>query len=299
MKRILSIVLVFTICVASGVFGASAALAPLFSGDVNADGNITVKDATEIQKYCAGMVGFNKLSEILADSDCDDRITIKDATAIQKYVAKIIKHNGVAVSPYINCKAIYSDYASGRAMAGVPVTFTADCSNSDERANPVVYRLFVNGVPQSEESETGVFTYTFDKAGEYSVRIRMHNEFGFSNEVSFGNDYKVVEPYESEVPVITSFYSHYIPYLGGNTYHTDDENVTFEAEVKFGNGDYKYAFFLDDVMIRDYSEDNTYTFESMPEEREKEYILKVRVKDSSTGDSYVYGEYPFFIMTYY
>ncbi len=53
-------------------------------GDVDGDGQLTVKDATYLQKYVVGYEGCETINEAAADVDGDTRITVKDATAIQK-----------------------------------------------------------------------------------------------------------------------------------------------------------------------------------------------------------------------
>lgn len=61
-------------------------------GDVNMDGDITVIDATEVQKYVAHSVAFTNDQFTAADVDHDNTITVKDATTIQKFVANIISN---------------------------------------------------------------------------------------------------------------------------------------------------------------------------------------------------------------
>lgn len=56
-------------------------------GDVNSDGQLTVDDATLVQKYLAELTKFNSLHRILADFNCDGSITIADVTEIQKYIS--------------------------------------------------------------------------------------------------------------------------------------------------------------------------------------------------------------------
>lgn len=59
-------------------------------GDVNFDSDVSVKDATTIQKYLAKLI---TLPEELVDSgdvDGNEKLTISDATLIQKFVAHII-----------------------------------------------------------------------------------------------------------------------------------------------------------------------------------------------------------------
>lgn len=57
-------------------------------GDVNFDGKISVLDATEIQKYVAGLITLSDEQLDNCDFDFDGRITVMDATAIQKYLSK-------------------------------------------------------------------------------------------------------------------------------------------------------------------------------------------------------------------
>ena len=293
MKKFSVISVLLVLCLLAGALSVSATRAPYLSGDADLDGNRTIKDATLIQKRTSRLAEFSYLQSILSDTNEDGVINVKDATLIQKAVAKLAKIEADGVFPYSDCNEIYADFSSGRAMVGVPVTFTIVCSNYDERANPVVYELYINDELAEGANETGKFTYTFETAGEYKVTFQTMNNFGYREQFWLAQDYKVLEPYESEIPVVKAFYCHMNPWLGGNSFHTAEEDVTFEAEAMFGKGDYKYAFYLDEKMLRDYSEDSTYTFEKLPEARDEEYVLTVRVKDSSTGDNYVCGEYPF------
>lgn len=61
-------------------------------GDVNMDGDITVIDATEVQKYVAQLVAFTNDQFTAADVDHDGTITVKDATTIQKFVVDLISN---------------------------------------------------------------------------------------------------------------------------------------------------------------------------------------------------------------
>ena len=61
-------------------------------GDVNMDGDITVIDATEVQKYVAQLVAFTNDQFTAADVDHDSTITVKDATTIQKFVVNLISN---------------------------------------------------------------------------------------------------------------------------------------------------------------------------------------------------------------
>lgn len=57
-------------------------------GDVNGDGNITIEDATLIQRRGVELETFTELQEALADVNNDGRISILDVTCLQKYLAE-------------------------------------------------------------------------------------------------------------------------------------------------------------------------------------------------------------------
>lgn len=62
----------------------------LTCGDVYPDGNITVVDATSVQKYVAGIVEFGKTQLFNSDVNHDGEISVVDATLIQKYIVGLI-----------------------------------------------------------------------------------------------------------------------------------------------------------------------------------------------------------------
>ena len=59
-------------------------------GDTDLSGNVTVKDATLIQKYAASLVQLNKTQLFLANCNGQGDVNVKDATQIQKYCAGFI-----------------------------------------------------------------------------------------------------------------------------------------------------------------------------------------------------------------
>lgn len=59
-------------------------------GDIDCDQRLTIKDATALQKYVAGMVGLNTQDKINADFNLDGKVNVRDATAIQKKLAGLI-----------------------------------------------------------------------------------------------------------------------------------------------------------------------------------------------------------------
>ncbi len=59
-------------------------------GDVNQDGQITLEDVVEIQKYLAKLVDFNVVQSAVADASKDSEISLDDVVLIQKYIAQLI-----------------------------------------------------------------------------------------------------------------------------------------------------------------------------------------------------------------
>ena len=61
-----------------------------FSGDVNLDGKLNVKDVTLVQKYVARTVTtLSELAYKQGDVNDDGMLTIKDATKIQQMIAGV------------------------------------------------------------------------------------------------------------------------------------------------------------------------------------------------------------------
>lgn len=63
-------------------------------GDVNGDGNVTIDDATTVQKAIAEMITLNEEQKEAADANGDGNVTIDDVTTIQKYIAEMIDQLG-------------------------------------------------------------------------------------------------------------------------------------------------------------------------------------------------------------
>ena len=66
----------------------------LIPGDVNGDGDVTIDDATLVQKYSADLEVLSPEQLAAADVNRDGVVNVVDATMIQKYVAEIIDHFG-------------------------------------------------------------------------------------------------------------------------------------------------------------------------------------------------------------
>ena len=87
MKKVISAFLACAIAAGSAIC-ASASQSNLM-GDVNFDGQVSIKDSTMIQKHCAGMIRFSEAQRKCADPDGNGKINVSDATYLQRQVAGI------------------------------------------------------------------------------------------------------------------------------------------------------------------------------------------------------------------
>lgn len=89
MKRFISLIMAILLF-SSVILTVSAYSDSEFSnGDVDLDGKLSIRDATDIQKYLAKKLSFTKQEMRLADFNLDGEVNIGDATKIQKVIAKI------------------------------------------------------------------------------------------------------------------------------------------------------------------------------------------------------------------
>ena len=93
MRKALSLVLVMTMLLSMACMtniGVSAKGTSYIMGDVNGDGVVNVRDATEIQYYVAKLSDFTADQMYLADVDGQVGVNVRDATYIQDYAARML-----------------------------------------------------------------------------------------------------------------------------------------------------------------------------------------------------------------
>ena len=86
-RKIIAVTLIVITALLSLIVPANAAAQ---TGDVNGDGQITIADATLIQKYLSGIKSSEKFYSQYADFDRSGKVDIVDATMIQKYLSGTI-----------------------------------------------------------------------------------------------------------------------------------------------------------------------------------------------------------------
>lgn len=267
MKKMISIMLLMAIMVTVCIFSVNATTAPAgYIGDANHDGFLDVSDATFIMRVLAELEKADAEQILWGDTDKDGKLTIIDATNIQRYHADLYPHGYVNYSYNYDMleNDFYSDYESGMAMAGVPVTFTVNA----ETGSPVIsYELYVDDVCVASSNINSI-TYTFEEAGEYDIEMRIN---AFYSTGSIGEEnFKVVEPYESETPLFKTLYLTGKIQWGTITYGRDDMAVHVDAIGGTAPYQYKYVFERPEGVwygaqalthTQDYSDDNVFELE--------------------------------------
>ncbi len=302
MRRMISFVIVMSLLLAfliGTTLSAGAVPLGLFYGDVNKDDCTDIVDVTLIQRYLAGMTDFDEIQKEQADYDHDGDPGAPDVTALQRIEAgmAVPEEYGGSFMPWSTIHRIYSDYGSGKAVTGVPVTITAEGSDTHSAYarptgffEPIEYSFEIvkgdyirdeqgkiifdeNNIPQyrydvhveQEWSLQNSITYTFEKTGRYSVIIKSRNRFGFEDQQ--GASIEAVEPYGFDLPVITSVITDKGSSVELLRYDRiqpsrDDESLTVTALAAGGSGGYSYAFELkkpNGSVTQDFCAENSFT----------------------------------------
>lgn len=236
MKKLLAILMITAMLVSTMAISANAALPPQKYGDADNDYDITIMDATAIQLHLANINMLYSDRKEAADVDGDSNVSIMDATTIQMYLAGLIGEFP-AGDYYAIDKHLYgisSDFASGKAIAGIPVTFTAD---GYAYPGPDTFNLYVNDELVDKNSQSNTLSYTFEEAGTYSVHITVCDKWGdcaYSDDWSYFDFVVVDAPEDLTKPYISNI-------AVTKTYLIAP---TITANVIYGSGDYTYSFYV-------------------------------------------------------
>ena len=319
---LLSVIILIAVLVSGLTLSVGAVPMPEQIGDVNHDDSVDIDDVTLIRRYLVGLETFDAYALSKADYDHDKDVTVMDVTALQRTLAHMDvpeSWGGLFLSSF-SIHRIYSNYSSGKATTGIPVTITAEGIDTspyypqpDSFFEPIEYFFEIgqgdyirdesgkiifdeNGSPQyhydvyaqQDWSEQNSITYTFEKAGNYSVTIKVRNRFGYPDQAH--SYLTVVEPYSADLPVITSVITDRGNSLGLMQYDKiqpsrDDESLTVTTLVTGGSDSYEYYFELrnpNETVVQGYSADNSFTIDKayLPgwaeyeelKQRENEYV---------------------------
>lgn len=280
MKRIISCVLVIILAISFfSVYADASSISSIEYGNIDYknDWSIDITDVTMIQRFLCQIISFDGIQKESADYDHDGDITILDATYIQRHIANtsVPKECGGSFEFMSSVTHLYADYESGKAMAGVPVTFTADEGRIiDPKFQPIEYRFEIysytdksSPIAVRDYSQDRTFTYTFESANtRYEIYVYSRNRYGYIGNMWISS-YEVIEPNNIKDLAITSVYTnqygnkelYYNGYFCTSMYF---KNMSFYAIAKGGSGDYQYAFEYqkkDEVLTQEYSYDNSFT----------------------------------------
>lgn len=275
MKRIVFTILVIIVIITMLSISVGAIPACHYYGDVNNDTSVDILDATEIQRYLAQITELSKLEIELADVDADEKVSVIDATMIQRKLAGLInsfEHNKEGLFTYVDINNLTSNFDSGVAMVGVPVTFNVEAYSPD--AGPLRYQYVIfetgNDMPLfvSEIVDNSVFTYTFEEATDYIVCINVHNKYDEIEQYEF--EYQVAEQ-TSDALIISA--------INKNKLHLNEyEDIIIFADAFGGTQPYEYHFILNGSDVeQDYSEINSFEIGALSI---GEYTVTVTVKDA-------------------
>ncbi len=98
-KKITCTLLALTMGLTAVTFSANAAAEKIY-GDIDADGKISISDATELQKILVESRNISFDQAKMADVDDNETVDIADATAIQKYLVQL-EGWGKTGQPYV------------------------------------------------------------------------------------------------------------------------------------------------------------------------------------------------------
>ena len=287
MKRIISLLITFVMmlsCFSLQSYGTARTNRQY--GDINNDNFVDIIDVTLVQRYLVSIITFDGVQKETADFDHDNVVSSIDVTLIQRFIAKISipEHYGGEYEPMSFIRLLYADYESGKAMVGVPVTFTAQGGypyygfEADDIFNPNEYKFVVySSVNPSEPiavrdyTEDNTFSYVFERADcTYRINAYARNRYHFESELYYDN-FRVVEPYEVNKPIISSIYTDKYGNKGINSQNSFFKtscrwnDLYFSVIAEGGSGDYLYSFEYktkEKTLVQEYSANNNYLIAS-------------------------------------
>lgn len=242
MKKVISFVLVLVLLLSLLVVNVSA-LSPALRtyGDINGNGHLDVVDATMIQQSLAKIIDLTDFQYELADVNDDGYVTVLDAYVIQQYKAKIITELPRESYPYIsivNIQSVTRSIPDSRAQAGSEVTFTVHASviNGPNDLGELRYEYDLssstNGTKHFEATDSNEFSFTFEKAGIYILRIKAIDKTydGVDEEYII---YDVAEEYPYDSDFVYVEYDDKRPEYALNSYPTKPENADIGYETVY------------------------------------------------------------------
>ncbi|MDO4747947.1 MAG: dockerin type I repeat-containing protein [Eubacteriales bacterium] len=133
-------------------------------GDANQDGQVTVIDATTIQKHLVELLTLDDIGMLLADVNEDGTVSVMDATLIQRWVAKI--DDDTNINTILNQKENPGTDADDESTQ--PTAATEAGSSSEEETQPAT-----DSACNLQFSKYGIYTgaYVEDGTDDYVENV--------------------------------------------------------------------------------------------------------------------------------
>lgn len=183
----------------------------VLSGDCDNDGKVSVKDATCIQKYLAGIskVGFSTRRRLsIADVDESESVNIKDATAIQKHCAGMDCSGAVGENKKLDGK-VRIFYDTDGKLGTLVYCYSYGVGNNYSNFDDLFERGKGKEVPFNEE--LGLYVIEVPEYADFFV-LSCENNYTTSFSVPLEQDmmYCCKEPAADgfTLPAFKIFYSH-------------------------------------------------------------------------------------------
>ncbi len=198
MKQKLFIIIATVLLALTLTVPATAAEEYCVIGDVDEDGEVSILDATRIQRSLAGLFDLNTLQDYLADVDGNGTATIIDATIIQRALADIsydfYKFRLYTWRARITSVDEVSAYVTPGDPPGnaqpTPGTMKTFYIEEISHEIPSEFEVYVNDTLLRGRSTGEAFSYTITDPGNYAFMVIAYDPFG-------GND---VYRFEIAVP---------------------------------------------------------------------------------------------------
>ena len=209
MKKIISILIIAVLLVSVLVLPANAVIVDRRYGDINRDNKIDIMDGTEILRYCARLVEFDRIEYMLADFDNDEDITVLDTTNIQMYIAKLIDHprkdndwlefyaeiDDIDIKPYRGTPLV-----ANKSIV-FTVVFDEVCHVSNDKN--IRYDYTFTGITDKTYSESyrhNISSYpniswSFPSAGIYEIKVDVYHSY-YSGRCTYTKQFEVLPEYE-------------------------------------------------------------------------------------------------------
>lgn len=182
-KKIISLLLVFSILASISVVGLQAVAAETpepeiivhdvegtdpdmvegevlgIVGDVNGSESINVKDATDIQKYSAKLIELDEVCLLASDVDDSKIVNVKDATIIQKWLAKYEVESYINHLIYIPIKETTVPETTVPETTVPETTIVTDPATSDEMVPENVAAILGIDPNEYDSDEDGLSNY--------------------------------------------------------------------------------------------------------------------------------------------